>query len=165
MQSDKAIFKRGYHKLLESLERRWLDNDKRDSLQELIDRGMESYRFANDISTQQWMDIELQLKVDLLEFIRDTRQNPSWSNSPHYLALESTFWQWALAISDKSQLEWLEFSEDIKHDGLYQTEDVVGLGQFLCLSCSTAFAVYHPQALSTCSKCQGKQFRRVAFSP
>lgn len=165
MKTDKAIFKTGYHKLLESLERQWIENGKSQSLEALIDKGMASYRFANEISDEQLRDIQWQLKVDLKEFISDTRQNPSFTNSPSYLALESTMWQWALAISDKCQLEWLELTQDIDHDGLYQTDDVVGLGQFLCLNCSTAVAVYHPQALSTCVKCQGQQFRRVAFSP
>ncbi|MGB0898258.1 MAG: zinc ribbon-containing protein [Psychrobium sp.] len=165
MQTDKAIFKAGYHKLLESLQRRWLDDGKKTSLEMLIDKGMESYRFNHAMSDEQLRDIEWQLKVDLKEFISDSRQNPALNNSPQYLALESTIWQWALAISDKCQIEWLEVSEDIKHDGLYQTDDVVGLGQFLCLHCSSAILVYHPQALSTCAKCQGLQFRRVAFSP
>lgn len=165
MQTDKAIFKTGYHKLLESLQRRWLEHGKKDSLDVLIATGMDSYRFNHDISDEQLRDIEWQLKIDLTEFISDSRQNPALINSPSYLAMESTIWQWALAISDKCQIEWLELSEDIKHDGLYQTDDVVGLGQFLCLQCSSAILVYHPQALSTCARCQGSQFRRIAFSP
>lgn len=165
MQTDKAIFKTGYHKLLESLQRRWLDDGKKSSLETLIAKGMESYRFNHAMSEEQLRDIEWQLKIDLKEFINDTRQNPSLVNSPQYLALESTMWQSALAISDKCQIEWLEVSEDIKHDGLYQTDDVVGLGQFICLNCSSAILVYHPQALSTCANCQGLQFRRIAFSP
>lgn len=165
MDTDKVIFKTGYHKLLQSLEQRWLESGKTLTLDALIKSGMQSYRFASDITEQQLLDIEWQLKIDLLEFIRTTRQNPALVNSPHYLALESTFWQWALAISDKCQLEWLELTEDIKHDGLYQTNDVVGLGQFLCLNCSQSIAVYHPQALTSCSHCQGMQFRRIAFSP
>jgi len=165
MSNDKVIFKAGYHKLLEFLQRRWLVHKNTETLEQLVARGMNSYRFSSDISDAQLFEIEWQLKVDLIEFIKGNRQNPTFKNSPHYLAIENTIWRWALAISDKCQIEWLELSEDIKHDGLYQAGDVVGLGQFLCTNCSRSIAIYHPEALTTCNHCQGTQFRRVAFNP
>jgi hypothetical protein len=165
MIDDNVVLKADYHKLIQSLERHWLANKNSETFEQLIERGMSSYRFSSDINEEQLRVIQRQLNIDLMAFIKDKRQNPTFKDSPHYLAIETTIWQWALAISDKCQLEWLELSEDIKHDGLYQAGDVVGLGQFLCTNCSQTMAIYHPDVLTSCNHCLGVQFRRIAFKP
>ncbi|MDP2560593.1 hypothetical protein [Psychrobium sp. 1_MG-2023] len=166
MANNQAIFKAGYHKLVESLQRRWLDSDGKEELKDLITKGMAAYRFNSEISENQLIEIELQLKADLADFVSSFKQRQeNYRDSPQFLAMEGALWQWLLAASDRNKLEWLELNEDIKHKGVYHSGDVVGLGHFACQNCKHQLHIYHPEILSSCTECNGEEFNRIPFNP
>ena len=69
-------------------------------------------------------------------------------------------WQELSCITDKSQLEWQELSQDIKHQGVYYQGEVVGMGRYRCSQCMTSTDYTHPSELLACSHCGGVQFFR-----
>jgi len=165
MANNRAIFKSGYHKLLECLQRRWLEHGKEESLEQLVTRGMQAYRFNNEISHQQLSEIEMQLKIDLSGYAQSVSALKNNLNEPFKLVIEDTLWSWLVAITDKSQLEWIELSQDFNFDGQYRSGDIVGLGQFVCQQCNQQLSIYHPQEIGHCVDCDGELFSRAPFNP
>ena len=166
MINNRAIFKTGYQKLIDSLQRRWIEGHKTEDIGSLVTRGMGAYRFTDEISNDQRLEIEMQLKIDLSVYFEMIKAQPiKYTDSPQYLAIEGTLWSWLLAISDKSQLEWLEISEDFKHDGVYDSGEVVGLGHLACYQCQHELIISHPEMLPSCPQCGGEKFKRIQFTP
>jgi len=126
---------------------------------------MHAYRFNNEISTAQLNEIEMQLKVDLKIYAQSIDRQDNPLREPQQLAVEDTIWSWLVAITDKSQLEWLELQEDFKHQGKYHSGDIVGLGQFVCNECSQQVSIYHPQEIGKCIDCNGEGYTRAPFNP
>lgn len=69
-------------------------------------------------------------------------------------------WQELSSITDKSQLEWQELTQDFKHQGVYYQGEVVGMGRYRCSHCLTHIDYTHPAELLACSQCGGVQFFR-----
>jgi len=165
MTNNRAIFKSGYHKLLQALQRRWQDPAIDEDVEQLIKQGMAAYRFNNEISATQLTEIELQLKVDLTMYAASFSQEGVLSNEPQQLAIEDTLWSWLVAVTDKSQLEWIELQQDFDKQGQYHSGDIVGLGQFVCNECSQQVSIFHPQEIGHCGDCNGEVFSRAPFNP
>lgn len=167
MANNRAVFKSGYRKLLESLERRWQETSGKESVEQLVKRGMEAYRYSSEISPSQLTEIEMQLQIDLDMYAKGLTRgdNLDIEQNIEQLVVENTLWSWLIAITDKSQLEWIELQEDFKHDGLYTSGEVVGLGQFVCKGCNEQISIYHPQEIGQCIHCNGKKFNRAPFNP
>ena len=68
-------------------------------------------------------------------------------------------------ITDKSQLEWREVFQDLRHHGVYQSGEVVGLGNLVCEKCGFTRAIYTPESLTRCPECGHDQFQRQPFEP
>jgi len=165
MTNNRAIFKSGYHKLLQFLQRRWQEHGEEENIEQLITHGMKAYRFNNEISDAQLTEIEMQLKADLRMYAQLISEQQKESNEPQKLAVEDTLWSWLVAITDKSQLEWVELQHDFNHDGRYHSGDIVGLGQFVCNDCNQQLSIYHPQEIGQCVDCNGEHFTRAPFNP
>lgn len=69
-------------------------------------------------------------------------------------------WQQLSEITDKTQVEWLELSADLAHQGIYLQGELVGMGEYHCLHCGHVQAHYHPGQLLECSQCQQVRFLR-----
>lgn len=69
-------------------------------------------------------------------------------------------WQTLSAITDKSQVEWLELTQDFKHKGIYHQGEVVGMARYRCTNCLQHIDYTHPSELVACSQCGGIQFHR-----
>ena len=165
MDNKMTVFKEGYHKLLQSLEQRWQRQDKSMAdINEFVEQGMQAYRYASDINSEQLQEIEQQLKVDLTAFIDSIEQSPEgYSDSPQFLAIEGTLWQWLWLISDNSQIEWQGLADDFSHQGVYHSGEVVGLGKLECQQCQHSMSFYHPVLLSSCPQCDHQDFKRVSL--
>lgn len=166
MSNNSAVFKEGYHKLLQLLEHRWQQQSEPGDLNQFVKQGMAAYRYSSDISEQQLNEIENQLRVDLTAFIESMAPSTEdYRDSPQFLAIQGTLWQWLWQISDNSQVEWQELAEDFQHDGVYHSGEVVGLGRLECNKCKHHLYYYHPDILPTCPECNSNQFKRIPLRP
>lgn len=69
-------------------------------------------------------------------------------------------WQELSNITDKTQLEWQELTQDFKHQGVYYQGEKVGMGRYRCSNCYQHIDYTHPAELLACSNCDGVQFYR-----
>lgn len=69
-------------------------------------------------------------------------------------------WQELSNITDKTQLEWQELTQDFKHQGVYFQGEMVGMGRYRCSNCYQHIDYTHPTELLACSNCDGVQFYR-----
>ena len=163
MANSSAVFKEGYHKLLLLLEHRWQESKSGD-INKFVQQGLEAYRFSSDITEQQLNEIEQQLRQDLNAFVASLKYNPpTYRETPELLAMQGTLWQWLWQISDNSQIEWQGIADDIEHNGVYHSGEVVGLGRLECNKCRHQLFHYHPDILPSCPECDGTQFKRQAL--
>ena len=82
MLNDKISLKADYHKLIQFLERRWLSHKDTETLDQLIERGIDSYRFTHDVTPKQLLAIRQQLNIDLTAFINQSRDCPAFVDCP-----------------------------------------------------------------------------------
>ncbi|MDX1676948.1 zinc ribbon-containing protein [Arsukibacterium sp.] len=69
-------------------------------------------------------------------------------------------WQQLSGITDKTQIEWQELTQDFKHQGIYFQGERVGMGRYRCSNCYQHIDYTHPAELLPCSHCGGVQFYR-----
>ena len=69
VNNNSAVFKEGYHKLLQLLQQRWQQQPDQHDINDFVAQGMVAYRYASDISEQQLNEIEQQLRDDLTAFV------------------------------------------------------------------------------------------------
>ena len=141
-----------FNRSLEQSERQQLDNMVSfvEQLKAYLKAGKElsAYETALFIETlkRQWQD------HDAEEVAKDSTEPPSlWPEA---------LWQELSSITDKSQLEWQELSQDFKHQGVYYQGEMVGMGRYRCSHCMNHIDYTHPAALLACSQCGGVQFFR-----
>jgi len=136
------------------------------NLDELI-AGRRSQLLVRDDMSESEIDQALRsVRRDLGEFAR------SYSDAEEPLAdslfmriIRESVWKELADITDKSQLEWREVFQDLHHHGVYQSGEVVGLGNLVCEKCQFTRAIYTPETLSRCPECGHDQFQRQPFEP
>jgi|GEM_PF-334345 len=161
VNNNSAVFKEGYHKLLQLLQQRWQQQPDQHNINDFVEQGMVAYRYASDISEQQLNEIEQQLRDDLTAFVAEkSHQSGAGKQSLELLAMQETLWQWLWQISDNSQVEWQGVADDLQHHGIYQSGEIVGLGRLECKKCQHQLFHYHPDILPTCSDCNNDTFIR-----
>lgn len=108
------------------------------------------------------------VRRDLEEFARsyqEVHQPESVSDSLFMRVMRESLWKELADITDKSQLEWREVFQDLHHHGVYQSGEVVGLGNLVCEKCHFTRAIYTPETLTRCPECGHDQFQRQPFEP
>jgi len=153
-----------YRESLAVLTERLRQGDR--NLDELI-AGRRSQLLVRDDMSESEIDQALRsVRRDLGEFAR------SYSDAEEPLAdslfmriIRESVWKELADITDKSQLEWREVFQDLHHLGVYQSGEVVGLGNLVCEKCQFTRAIYTPETLSRCSECGHDQFQRQPFEP
>lgn len=127
-----------------------------DLLKEWIDAGVEVHK--DELSHSLYY-----LKRDLASFY-DTYQRET-NESPYYLTVKDQIWQTLSDMTDKTQLEWREFSSDTAHDGVYQAGEEVAFGLLSCLKCGEKLKISHAQKIHPCFNCKGTEFKRISSAP
>ncbi|MGV3346349.1 zinc ribbon-containing protein [Enterobacteriaceae bacterium LUAb1] len=103
---------------------------------------------------------------DLEEFARSYEESQQTDEeSVFYRVIRESLWQELADITDKTQLEWREIFQDLTHHGVYQSGEVVGLGNLICEKCQFTRGIYTPEILTPCQKCGHDQFQRQPFDP
>ncbi|MEZ3499897.1 zinc ribbon-containing protein [Pantoea sp. KPR_PJ] len=108
------------------------------------------------------------VRRDLAEFARsyqEVHQPESVNDSLFMRIIRESLWKELADITDKSQLEWREVFQDLHHHGVYQSGEVVGLGNLVCEKCHFTRAIYTPETLTRCPECGHDQFQRQPFEP
>ncbi|KLV06681.1 MULTISPECIES: zinc ribbon-containing protein [Photobacterium] len=127
----------------------------------------EKYRqAASDMTKDELALISAYLKRDLQEFGQNVEESPApFSESPFYQVVKETIWEGLAEVTDKTQIEWREVMDDIKHQGVYEAGEIVGLGNLVCEQCGHKELITHVKEISPCLKCGHTRFTRQPLSP
>lgn len=124
---------------------------------------------ASETATVEQINLALAaVRRDLAEFARSYHENqPAEDASESLFArmMRESVWKELADITDKSQLEWREMFQDLNHHGVYQSGEVVGLGNLVCEKCHFTRAIYTAETLTRCPECGNDQFQRQPFDP
>ncbi|MGB1197649.1 MAG: zinc ribbon-containing protein [Thalassotalea sp.] len=159
--NDKPFFTDFYHKL--SL---WLTDVKQHEVTqvvELVEQAKIILAAAEAIPEEKLTQFIDNFIYDLHEFYR---QNQEQAKHSIFLALmNESFWALMSKVTDKSQVEWAELSEDFKHNGAYQEGDIVGFGKLTCVKCQKSLLISHLTTVNACLYCHHSHFIRESLSP
>ena len=137
-----------------------------EALDEWLDKTADMVGAAKELSQDEWDLMKESLKRDFHTFA-DSVSTKTESHPPSVWleGISESLWHGLAEITDKTQCEWTELAEDLKHDGIYKANQWVGLGVLRCIQCGHEQEIYHPTKLSTCVHCNGDKFQREAFRP
>lgn len=162
MANDKS---KSFQDVLEPLVN-WLDEVKKNEVTKMIELVEQAKLYAKaaesipEEKVEQFID---NLKHDLSEFYRQLKDD---SEHSIYLGILNESWWSTLAdMTDKSQVEWAELSEDFAHDGVYRTGDFIGFGELVCDNCKHVHPVTHFSEVIPCSECNHNTFKRRGLTP
>ncbi len=127
-----------------------------DLLQDWIEAGVE-------VNKESFYNSLYYLKRDLATFY-DSYQRET-QESPYYLSVKDQVWHTLTEMTDKTQVEWHEFTSDAYHDGIYQAGEEVGFGILVCTQCGEKVEITHAQKIHPCFNCQNQTFKRKAIAP
>lgn len=127
----------------------------------------EQYRqAASDMTKDELALISAYLKRDLQEFGLNVKESPApFSDSPFYRVVKETIWEGLAEVTDKTQIEWREVMDDLKHRGVYEAGEIIGLGNLVCEKCGHEELITHVKKISPCLKCGHTRFTRKPLSP
>ncbi|MBY5921499.1 zinc ribbon-containing protein [Ferrimonas balearica] len=166
MESSRLIHQ--YEQLLSEIERRYR-NDPDLTLGQLDAVLKESRTYLameSTLSAEQMDLVEQFLRRDLAEYARQLESGEAPEpDSVFTLGLENSIWSWLVEITDRSQMEWHELNEELRHHGTFQAGEVVGLGELVCDNCGHTMSFFHPDTLPKCPNCDGEQFSRRPLEP
>ncbi|QFU24024.1 zinc ribbon-containing protein [Shewanella eurypsychrophilus] len=108
--------------------------------------------------------VEQFLKRDIAAYLQQ-KNDTDLSHSPTVITAESTLWHWLSSITDRSQIEWHEVLQDFKHQGLYQSGEVVNQGTMVCTHCGHEMKIEFPGIIPDCPQCDKSEFTREALAP
>ncbi|QIZ77581.1 zinc ribbon-containing protein [Ferrimonas lipolytica] len=169
MNSRNDALIRKYEFLLHEMERRY--RAKPDlTLGELdsVLQGSKTYLAMNqELSASELELVEQFLRRDLADYAERyaKEQFESEGDSIFTIGLENTVWRWLAEITDRSQLEWHELGDELRHRGTYEAGELVGLGELVCDNCHHSMSFFHPTLLPACPECDGVVFSRRPLEP
>ncbi|MFD2179400.1 zinc ribbon-containing protein [Veronia pacifica] len=117
---------------------------------------------AREMTQDELALIQSYFKRDVQEFgdqYQDSAEQPDVFSE----LVKDTLWEQLAEITDKTQLEWTEIFDDIKHHGIYEEGEVVGLGILQCEECGNQTRHTHVGVLTACIVCGNRFFSRHAF--
>ena len=152
-----------YRELVSSLTTR-LERGERD-IDALVESARQRMQNRGELTRHEIDDVTRAVRRDLEEFARSYEEQQPLSDSVFMRVISQSLWKELADITDKSQLEWREVFQDLNHHGVYQSGEVVGLGNLVCENCQFTRAIYTPETLTRCPECGHDQFVRQPFSP
>ncbi len=169
MKSDNDLLIQKYETLLQEMEKRYrADPDLTlNQLDEVLQNSKPYLALNQELSSAEMALVAQFLRRDLVHYAERYAQEQfeSQGDSLFTLSLENTVWRWLGTITDRSQLEWHELGQDLKHHGTYEAGEIVGLGELVCDNCQAVMHFYHPTRLPACTECDGVLFSRRALAP
>ena len=129
-----------------------------------VTQGKEFLRLKEQAGEDELALVEQFLKRDIASFLREQNAN-SLSHSPTVITLENTLWHWLSEITDRSQVEWHELTQDFKHHGYYQSGEIVNQGIMVCTNCGNEMSIEFPGTIPDCPECDNGEFTREPLTP
>ncbi|AOW78063.1 hypothetical protein A3Q34_15160 [Colwellia sp. PAMC 20917] len=161
MKSKNSVFQELYQALVT-----WAEDVNQHEITDIVNKVEQSKLYlqaAEKLPEEKVKQFVDNLRFDINEFIT---QNEAQAKHSLYLGLlNESFWKNMQAITDKSQVEWSELDEDIKHRGLYKTGDFIGFGLLECQHCQEKITYSHAADVADCFNCGGSSFIRLPFAP
>ncbi|MFV7772613.1 MULTISPECIES: zinc ribbon-containing protein [Shewanella] len=133
-------------------------------LYKVVTASKEFLRLKKQAKEEELALVEEFLKRDIGSFLAE-KNAKDLSHSPTVIAAENTLWHWLSEITDRSQVEWHEVTQDFKHHGYYQSGEIVGQGTMVCTDCGHEMRIEFPGVIPECPECDGSQFTREALAP
>ncbi|RWT02667.1 zinc ribbon-containing protein [Raoultella ornithinolytica] len=153
-----------YRELVSTLSER-LRNGERD-IDALVEQARMKISQSGELTHREVETLTKAVRRDLEEFARSYEESQDeLTDSVFMRVIKESLWQELADITDKTQLEWREVFQDLNHHGVYDSGEVVGLGNLVCEHCHYHLAVYTPDILPRCPKCGHDQFQRRPFEP
>ncbi|WP_312179713.1 zinc ribbon-containing protein [Pantoea sp. CTOTU46764] len=153
-----------YRATIEALSQR-LDHGERD-VDALVAEARQSLLAKKTLSPAEVNEVMRAVRRDLHEFALSSQESSDVVGDSVFLrVIRESLWKELADITDKSQLEWREVFQDLRHHGVYQSGEVVGLGNLVCEKCGFTRAIYTPESLTRCPECGHDQFQRQPFEP
>ncbi|WNN45586.1 MULTISPECIES: zinc ribbon-containing protein [Winslowiella] len=153
-----------YRELVASLTDR-LNRGDRD-IDGLVENARQRLLATGELTRSEVEGVLRAVRRDLEEFARSYGENEEDLNDSVFMrVIRQSVWKELADITDKSQLEWREVFQDLNHHGVYQSGEVVGLGNLVCEKCHFTRAIYTPETLTRCAECGHDQFQRQPFAP
>lgn len=153
-----------YRELVATLTER-LRHGERD-IDALVEQARLRVKETGELTKTEMEELTRAVRRDLEEFAMSYSESQNESNDSVFMrVIKESIWQELADITDKTQLEWREVFQDLNHHGVYNSGEVVGLGNLVCERCHYHLAVYTPEVLSVCPKCGHDQFQRRPFEP
>ncbi|MGL4711011.1 MAG: zinc ribbon-containing protein [Shewanella sp.] len=129
-----------------------------------VTQGKEYLRLKEQAGEDELALVEQFLKRDITSFLREQNAD-SLSHSPTVITLENTLWHWLSEITDRSQVEWHELTQDFKHQGYYKSGDIVNQGIMVCTNCGNEMSIEFPSEIPDCPECDHEEFTREPLKP
>ena len=144
----------------------WLEDTKDNEIRsavELLEQAKTILMAAEQIPEQQVKQFIANLKYDLGDFYQQYQADIK--HSIYLELLNENLWSSLAQITDKSQVEWAELMDDFQHQDGYHVGDYVGFGQLKCKACQDCVTYSHPNVVTDCIACGGKNFDRLSLTP
>ncbi|WP_440905724.1 zinc ribbon-containing protein [Catenovulum sp. SX2] len=100
---------------------------------------------------------------DLAYFFDGYQQEAN--ESSFYLTVKDNLWGLLAEMTDRTQLEWREFSSDLDHQGIYKAGEEIAFGRLQCTECKDMLTINHAQKIHPCFECGNQHFTRLNAVP
>lgn len=127
-------------------------------LQNALEKGKEYLESLEEFTQEEIKIIQQAIEEDIKEW-DEVREH--YEDSPAYLTLQESLWQWLMDASDRNQLAWKSFEADLTHKGEYDAGEMVNLIHLGCSACDYTLEVTHPQELLPCPQCGNTHFIKI----
>ncbi|WP_116473724.1 zinc ribbon-containing protein [Zobellella maritima] len=161
MSNHEQKHKKGYDAFVEELHRQWQQTEDT-TIKEMVETTQAYMEAAGDLTRDELALIAQYVKRDLAEL---GNSGDEFRDSVFYRRIKETVWGWLANATDKSQLEWQEFTNELEHHGEYRAGEIVGPGIYDCTLCAHPHEVTHPEVLTTCLECNHDTFIRRPLMP
>lgn len=154
-----------YRELIAALTERLYQGER--DIEALLSAAQQQMARRGELDAHQQTQVLQALRRDLEEFARSYHESQSDAPGDSVFArvMRDSLWKELADITDRSQLEWREVFQDLQHHGVYQSGEVVGLGNLVCEQCGFSREIYTPETLGRCPECGHDRFSRQPFTP
>ena len=155
-----------YQDLIKQVTDEYMQNNKLTTKELLnsITAGKAFLKLKETAGEEEFTLVEHFLKRDIVAFIAEQNAD-DLSFSPTVLAAQNTLWHLLNEITDRSQVEWHELTQDLKNDGLYHSGEIIAQGKLTCMNCGNQMDIEFPSVIIECPNCDHEEFTREALLP
>jgi rubrerythrin len=150
--------KAGYESLLNEITETVRNSSAK--LDQAVEASEKIIQAASEMTRDELTHISDTMRADLQEFAENYQENKS---GPFYTMISNSIWEGLASITDRTALEWIEFSKELERRGTYKAGDIIGLGILTCERCGHKAEYNHPTEIIPCIACGHHLFRRVSL--